>query len=61
MNVTIYWKPQCTPAIKGRIKERFNIPSHTTINGETSCVIKDSDMNDLLQEVTNGFIEIRNK
>lgn len=61
MNVTIYWEKKCTTDVKGRIKERFNIPSHTTINGETACVIADSDMKDLREEVKSGFIQIRNK
>lgn len=49
--VTIYWntrhiKLEDIPEVKRRIRERFGIPNHTTVNGETE---------------KRGFIQIRNK
>lgn len=64
--VTIYWNtsnlnPKELPEIKRLIRERFNIPNYTTVNGETSFNIREEDM-ELLQETANrGFIQIRNK
>lgn len=45
------------------IQERFNLPTCTTVNGETCepCTIKDEDW-ELLQETERrGFIQIRYK
>lgn len=61
MKVTIYWKKKCTPGAKERIRNRFGIPRHTTINGETPCEIKDEDIALLRQVEKKGFIELRNK
>lgn len=41
--VTIYWntrhiKLEDIPEVKRRIRERFGIPNHTTVNGETDCI-----------------------
>lgn len=64
--VTIYWntrhiKREDIPEIKRRIRERFNIPAYTTINGETPCEIREDDM-ELLREIeSRRFIQIRNK
>lgn len=54
MKVTIYWDtkhldPKDIPRIKKKIRDRFNIPDYTTVNGETPCNIKDEDM-ELLRE-----------
>lgn len=54
MRVTIYWEtrhldPKDIPRIKKRIRDKFNIPDYTTVNGETPCDIKDEDM-ELLRE-----------
>lgn len=60
MKRTIYWVTRDKDVIR-RIRERFNIPRHTTVNGETRAEIADEDM-DLLEEVAKrGFIQIRNK
>ena len=52
--VTIYWntrhiKLEDIPEVKRRIRERFGIPNHTTVNGETDCYIREEDM-ELLRE-----------
>lgn len=66
MKVTIYWNtrhldPKDALRIKKKIREKFNIPNYTTVNGETPCEIQDEDM-ELLQETEKrGFIQIRNK
>ena len=64
--ITIYWNtkhlnPKDVSEIKRLIRERFNMPNHTTVNGETSFDIREEDM-ELLQETERrGFIQIRNK
>ena len=58
MNVTIYWTTK-NQETRRRIRQKFNIPRHTTVNGETSCSISDEQY-PLLQEVERrGFIQIR--
>lgn len=64
--VTIYWntrhiKQEDIPEIKRRIRERFNIPDHTTVNGESFAEIRDEDMEVLRETERKGFIQIRNK
>lgn len=64
--VTIYWNTkhlasEDVPVIKRRIRERFNIPNYTTINGETTAEIRDEDMELLRETERRGFIQIRNK
>lgn len=66
MKVTIYWEtkhldPKDVPGIKKKIRDRFNIPDYTTVNGETSCEIKDEDLPLLRECEKRGFIQIRNK
>lgn len=66
MKVTIYWNtrhlnPTDAPRIKKKIRERFNIPNYTTVNGETPCEIKDEDMELLRETEKRGYIQIRNK
>lgn len=64
MKITIYWNtkhPKFTSELKDKIRDKFNIPNYTTLNGETPCNIKDEEM-DLLREVEKkGYIQIRNK
>lgn len=64
--VTIYWntrhiKHEDIPEVKRRIRERFNIPNYTTVNGETDFYISDTDMELLRETEKRGFIMIRNK
>ena len=64
--VTIYWntrhiKLEDIPEVKRKIRERFNIPDYTTINGETDCEICEGDMELLRETEKRGFIQIRNK
>lgn len=66
MKVTIYWDFRNVdlkdiPRIKKKIRDKFNIPEYTTVNGETSCNIKDEDMELLRECAKRGFIQIRNK
>jgi len=53
--------PKEVPEIKRRIRERFNIPDYTTVNGETPADIRDKDMELLRETEKRGFIQIRNK
>lgn len=66
MRVTIYWdarhlSKEKSLETKNKIKERFNIPNYTSINGETPCEIKDEDLELLRECERRGFIQIRNK
>lgn len=60
MHITIYWKTQNQKTIS-RIREKFNLPSHTTVNGETPCEIREEDLSLLKEVERRGFIQIRNK
>lgn len=60
MKVTIYWITKDAEKIK-RIRDKFNIPSYTSINGETPCEIKDEYLSLLRECEKRGFIQIRNK
>ena len=66
MEVAIYWNTghldlKEVPEIKRRIRERFNIPDYTTVNGETLADIREEDMELLLETEKRGFIRIRHK
>ena len=66
MKVTIYWDtkhldPKDAPRIIKKIRDRFNIPDYTTVNGETPCNIKDEEMELLRETERRGYIQIRNK
>lgn len=66
MKVTIYWNtrhldPKDVPKIKKKIRDRFNIPNYTTVNGETPCEIRNEDMELLRETEKRGFIQLRNK
>ena len=58
--ITIYWITKDRTAIE-KIRERFNIPSGTTINGETPADIEDCDFPILEETAKRGFIQIRYK
>lgn len=60
MKAIIYWITR-DPNIIKRIREKFNIPSYTSINHETECEINDEDINLLRETEKRGFIQIRNK
>ncbi len=60
MKVTIYWVTRL-PAIIRRIRDKFNIPPHVSVNYETSCEIRDEDMDLLHETEKRGFIQIRKK
>lgn len=60
MKQTIYWTTKDQTKMS-MIREKFNIPTYVTVNGETECDIKDSDI-ELLRDVERwGYIQIRNK
>lgn len=60
MKTIVYWVTKNKSTIT-RIRNKFNIPFYTSINGETTCEIKEEDL-ELLREVEKkGFIQIRNK
>lgn len=66
MKVTIYWntrhlEPEDALLIKKKIRDKFNIPDYTTVNGETICEIREEDMKLLRETEKRGFIQIRNK
>ena len=44
-------------ATKRRIKAKFDIPSYTTINGETPCEVRDEDID---AAISNGNIDRMN-
>lgn len=60
MVVTIYWTTN-NKTTRDRIRDRFNMPYHTTVNGETTAEIKDEDMPVLLEVQKRGYIQIRKK
>lgn len=60
MRVTIYWVTRL-PDIVRRIREKFNIPSYTSVNYETECEIRDENLPLLQETARRGFIQIRNK
>ena len=43
MNVTIYWKTKDIGAIYD-IRRWFNLPSYTSINGETPCEVDEDNL-----------------
>lgn len=60
MNTVIYWVTKDQEIIKW-IKDRFNISSYTSVNGESPANIKDEDWELLKECEKKGKIQIRNK
>lgn len=60
MKVVIYWETKDQSIIKW-IRERFNIPSYTTVNGESPADVKDEDMELLRECERKNKIQIRIK
>lgn len=60
MRVTIYWVTRL-PDLVRRIREKFNIPSYTSVNYETECEIRNEDLPLLQETARRGFIQIRIK
>lgn len=60
MKVTIYWVTKDPEAVR-KIRQRFGIPSYTSVNGETIADICEEDMPLLLECQKRKFIRIRNK
>lgn len=60
MKLIIYWTTKDFDKVR-KIRGKFNIPSYTSVNGETPCEIKDEDLPLLRECEKRGFIQIRNK
>lgn len=60
MKTVIYWVTKDRKIIS-RIRDRFNLSSYVSINGETPCEITEEDMEVLRECEKRGFIKIRNK
>lgn len=64
MKTIIYWNtnhPKFSLGLKRKIRDKFNIPSYTSVNGETPCDIRDEDLELLRETERKGYIQIRNK
>jgi len=60
MKLTIYWVTKDADSIQ-RIREKFNLSSDTTVNGETPAEIREEDISLLRETEKRGFLRIRNK
>lgn len=60
MKVIIYWNTKDKECIR-RIREKFNLSSYLSVNGETPADIKEEDMELLRETERRGFIKIRKK
>ncbi len=60
MKLTIYWVTKDALSIR-RIREKFNLSSYISINGETPAEIREEDLPLLRETEKRGFIQIRNK
>ena len=56
-NITIKWLTRDTAAIR-KIRERFNIPNYTTVNGWSPAEIPDEDMELFRETAKRGFFSI---
>ena len=57
MKTVVYWITKDAE----KISDKFNLPTYTSLNGETLADVNESDM-DLLRECEKrGLIQIRNK
>lgn len=62
MKLTIYWLPAALHGTERyNICLRFSIPVHITVNGETSCNIREEDLPLLREYEKNGYLQIRYK
>lgn len=55
--LTVYWKTRNEEAIR-LIRERFNIPTYTTVNGWSPCEIKPEDMPMFEETARRGYFSI---
>lgn len=60
MKLTIYWVTKDAQSIQ-RIREKFNLPSYRSVNGETPTEIREEDLPLLRETEKRRFIQIRNK
>lgn len=60
MKRIIYWVTKDTESIR-RIREKFNLSSYISVNGETPADIRKEDIPLLKETEKRGFIQIRNK
>ena len=60
MKLTVYWHTADKRTVDA-IRQKFNIPRYTSVNGETTAEIEESLMPLLLECEKRGFIQIRKK
>lgn len=60
MKLTIYWVTKDAQSIQ-RIREKFNLPSYKSVNGETPVDIREEDLPLLKETEKRRFIQIRDK
>lgn len=60
MKLTIYWATKDAQSLQ-RIREKFNLSSYRSVNGETPVEIREEDLPLLRETEKRGFIQIRNK
>ena len=58
-HVTIFWT--CTRQARRRIQERFGMPDHTGVNGESEADISDEDFPLFTETMQRGFFKVRHK
>lgn len=60
MKTVVYWITKDAEKIIA-IRERFNLPTYTSLNGETPADVSESDMELLRECEKRGLIQLRNK
>lgn len=60
MKLTIYWVTKDAQSIQ-RIREKFNMSSYRSVNGETPAEIREEDLPLLKETEKRRFIQIRDK
>lgn len=60
MKTVVYWVTKDTEKVTA-IREKFNLPTYTSLNGETPADVSESGMELLRECEKRGLIQIRNK
>lgn len=55
----VYWT--CSHNARRKIQDRFSLSEYTSVNGETKCYIRDTDMELFKETAKRGFFKIRSK